>query len=93
MTDDTNQALAEQIVADGVKRYFDERRQRIAPFVDRNFSLRGSLSLHRAAVGWDIAKAPLNLAMAAPQVGLLVASHAARKLGAPRLAQELGSKH
>ena len=92
MTDHTNQALAEQIVADGVKRYFNERRQRIAPFVDRNFSLRGSSSLHRAAVGWDIAKAPLNLAMAAPQVGLLIASHAARKLGAPRLAQELGSK-
>jgi hypothetical protein len=88
----TNQTLAEQIVDDGVRRYFEERRKRIQPFVDRNFSLRGSLSLHRAAVGWDIAKAPLNLAMAAPQVGLLVASHAARKLGAPRLAAELGSK-
>ena len=92
MTDETNKALAEQIVADGVKRYFDDRRQRIMPFVDRNFSLRGSLNLHREAIGWDIAKAPLNLAMAAPQVGLLIASHAARKLGAPRLAQELGSK-
>ena len=63
----TNQSLAEQIVDDGVRRYFEERRKRIQPFVDRNFSLRGSLSLHRAAVGWDIAKAPLNLAMAAPQ--------------------------
>lgn len=87
-----NRKLAEQIVNDGVRRYFRERHGRITPFVDRNFSLRGSLSLHRAAVGWDIAKAPLNLAMAAPQVGLLVASHAARKLGAPRLAAELGSK-
>ncbi|HBK07090.1 MAG TPA: hypothetical protein DDZ81_14785 [Acetobacteraceae bacterium] len=92
MTDDTNQALARQIVSDGVRRYFDDRRQRITPFVDRNFSLRGSMSLHRAAIGWDIAKAPLNLAMAVPQVGLLVAAHAARKLGAPRLAAELGSK-
>jgi hypothetical protein len=85
-------ALAAQIVDDGVRRYFADRRRRVVPFVDRNFSLRGSLSLHRAALGWDIARAPLNLAMAAPQVGLLVASHAARKLGAPRLASELGSK-
>ena len=84
--------LARQVVDDGVRRYFADRRLRIGPFVDRNFSLRGSLSLHREAVGWDIARAPLNLAMAAPQIGLLVASHAARKLGAPRLASELGSK-
>ena len=74
-------AFAGQIVADGVRRYFDERRERIGPFVDRNFSLRGSIALHRAAVGWDIARAPLNLTMAAPQVGLLLAAGAAGRLG------------
>ena len=88
----TEQALIQQIVNDGVRRYFNDRHERINPFVDRNFSLRGSLRLHRAAVGWDIARAPLNLAMAAPQLGLLAASHAARKLGAPHVADQLGSK-
>ena len=83
--------LAARIVGDGVRGYFDERRERVKPFVDRNFSLLGSIRLHRAALGWDIARAPLNLAMAGPQVGLLVASHAARKLGAGRLAAQLGS--
>jgi hypothetical protein len=87
-----DEALIQLIVDDGVRRYFDDRRQRIGAFVDRNFSLRGSIELHRAAVGWDIVRAPLNLAMAAPQVGLLVAAHAARKLGAPRIAAQLGSK-
>lgn len=87
-----SRALAEQIVDDGVARYFNDRRARVGPFVDRNFSLRGSISLHRKAVGWDIARAPLNLMMAAPQVGLLVASGLARKLGAPRVAAELASK-
>ena len=86
------QALAERIVDDGVRRYFQDRRARIKPFVDRNYSLRGSIKLHRAAVGWDIARAPLNLTMAAPQMGLLVAAHAARKIGASRLATQLGSK-
>jgi hypothetical protein len=89
---ETDAALIKQIVDDGVRRYFAECRQRIGPFVDRNFSLRGSISLHRAAVGWDIARAPLNLTMAAPQVGLLVAAHAAGKLGAPRVAARLASK-
>ena len=89
---DAGRALVEQIVDDGVQRYFNDRRKRITTFVDKNFSLRGSISLHRAAVGWDIARAPLNLAMAAPQVGLLVAAGVAQKLGAPRVAAQLGSK-
>jgi len=88
----SDRALVEQIVDDGVRRYFRDRQERIGSFVDHNFSLRGSINLHRAAVGWDIARAPLNLAMAAPQVGLLVAAGAARKLGAPRIAAQLGSK-
>lgn len=83
--------LAQRIVDEGIRRYFAERKKRVGSFVDANFSLKGSLSLHRAAVGWDIAKAPLNLSMAAPQVGLLAASHVAGKLGAPRLASRLGS--
>ena len=89
---EADRALATAIVDDGVRRYFAERHNRIKPFVDRNFSLRGSISLHRAAVGWDIARAPLNLTMAAPQVGLLLAAKAAGKLGASRVASTLGSK-
>jgi hypothetical protein len=82
---------ARAIVEDGIHRYFAERRARVRPFVDTNFSLRGSLALHRAAVGWDIAKAPFNLSMAAPQVGLQVAAQVARKLGASRVADRLGN--
>jgi hypothetical protein len=89
---EAERALVTQIVDDGIRRYFSDRRERIGAFVDKNFSLRGSISLHRAAVGWDIARAPLNLAMAAPQIGLLVAAQVARKLGAPRIAAQLGSK-
>ena len=44
---EADMAFAAQIVADGVRRYFDERRKRIRRFVDRNFSLRGSIDLHR----------------------------------------------
>lgn len=56
----------------------------IGPFVDRNFSLTGSLALHRAALGWDIARAPLNLTLAMPQVAMQLGTKLARKLGARR---------
>jgi hypothetical protein len=89
---ETNPALAQAIVNAGQRRYFGTRRSKVAAFVDRNFSLRGSLRLHRAAVGWDIARAPFNLTMAAPQIGLLLAARAAGKMGASRAAATLGSK-
>ena len=82
-------ALVRTAVHDGVVRYIAERHARVAPFVDRHFSLAGALRLHRAALGLDIARAPLNLVMAGPQVGLHAASIAARRLGAPALAAAL----
>lgn len=44
--------------------YFAQRRARVKGFVDEWFSLRGSLRLHRHALGWDILRAPANIAMA-----------------------------
>jgi hypothetical protein len=79
-------------VEDGARRYFAARRARIAPFVDRNFSLQGSLALHRAAVGWDIARAPLNLSLAGPQIALQLGAKAAHKLGARRVEKLLDRK-
>lgn len=83
-------ATAEAAVADGLSRYFAERRARVDAFVDRHFSLRGTLRLHRAAIGWDIARAPANLSLAAPQLLMRVASRAAGKLGAQTAARHLG---
>jgi hypothetical protein len=86
MTEPTtlDKAAARAAVEDGARRYFAARRARIGPFVDETFSLTGSLALHRAAVGWDIARAPLNLTLAAPQLALQVGAKAARRLGARR---------
>ena len=74
-------------MAEGAARYFAETRARIRPFVDRHFSVRGTLALHRAALGWDILRAPANLTLAMPQLALLVGSKAATRLGAPRAAK------
>ena len=94
MPDDTqapplDRALAEQAVAAGVKRYFADRRARVPGFVDRHFSIKGTLRLHRVALGWDILKAPLNLTLAAPQLAMRLGAAAADRLGAAGAARRL----
>jgi hypothetical protein len=87
-----DRALATAAVDAGAARYFAERRARVGPFVDRHFSLGGTLRLHRAALGWDIVKAPANLTLAAPAVMAKVASRGAARLGAGGLARLLNRK-
>ncbi len=82
-------ALAVAETEAGARRYFAERRAKVAPFVDKHLSLRGTVSLHRAALGWDIAKAPLNLTLAGPQLLMQLGAKAAGRLGAERVAAVL----
>ena len=79
--------LARAAVDEGARRYFAERRARVRPFVDAHFSLRGTLRLHRAALGWDVLRAPLNLFLAGPAIILQIAARAVRRW--PRLAKLL----
>ena len=85
--------LAQLAVEEAIGRYFAERRRRVGPFVDRHFSLRGALALHRAALGWDIARAPLNLLLAPPHAALKLAAAGAHRFGAPRAAAALGRRN
>ena len=83
---------ADTIVAEAAAAYFDACRARIDGFVDRNFSLGGSVRLHRHALGWDLLKSPANVALALPQVGLKLGAAAARGLGRRRTAEALARR-
>lgn len=73
------EADAREIVSRAIDRYAAAARARISPFVDRHFTARGSLRMHRQAVGWDLARAPVNLMLAVPQVGMVLAGEAAAR--------------
>jgi hypothetical protein len=88
-----DRAVADRVVAEAARAYFDGCRARIGPFVDRNFSLAGSARLHRHALGWDLLRAPANVALSLPQVGLKLGSAAARRLGRSRAAEALGRRN
>ncbi|MBV9521374.1 MAG: hypothetical protein JO010_01190, partial [Alphaproteobacteria bacterium] len=74
-------ALARELVQRGAARYFAARRARIPEFVRRNFSLRGTLAIHRRALGWDLLRAPANLVLAPPHVALKLAAPALKRFG------------
>lgn len=79
-------------VVDGLRAYFAGCRVRVDPFVDRHFTLRGSLALHRAALGWDVLRAPANLFLALPQAAMKAGAAAAGRLGAAPLARSLAQR-
>ena len=85
--------LARQVVEDGIRRYFADRRLRVRPFVDRHFSLCGALAIHRAALGWDLARAPLNIVLGLPHTLLRLTTAGAKRFGAKRIAAALGERN
>ena len=83
---------AQRIVAEGARRYFESRRARVDKFVDRHFTFSGSLSMHRKAIGWDMLKAPANIALAVPQIATKLAAAGAKAAGADRASAYLASR-
>ena len=83
---------ANRIVAEGARRYFASRRKIVDEFVDRHFSFTGSLSMHRKAIGWDMLKAPANIALAVPQLAAKLAASGAKAAGADRVSKYVGSR-
>jgi hypothetical protein len=82
-------AAVETIVEEAILRYFAARRAKVPGFVDRHFSARGSLVLHRRALGLDIVRAPVNVAMVIPKVITLLVALGLRRIGATTPAERL----
>jgi hypothetical protein len=77
---------ARAVVRDAASRYLASRRERIDPFVDRYFSLVGTLRLHRRALGWDLLRVPANLVLAPVALIIAVSARIAARTGMPRSA-------
>ena len=87
------EVLARQVVDRAMDRYFEARRARVVGFVARHFSARGSLRLHRHALGWDFVRAPVNIFLVVPTVALKLAAAGVRLMGARRLARWLATRN
>lgn len=67
-------------------------RARVDAFVRANFRLSATLRLHRAALGWDLLRAPVNVMLAPLHLLVLLCALAARGLGLRGCADWLGSR-
>jgi hypothetical protein len=84
--------IAHDIVEDSIRTYFRKRRSRVPGFVERTFSLKGALETHRHALGHDLWRAPLNAALAGPQIGLNAAAAVLRLAGRKQTADRLAAR-
>jgi len=88
----TEQELARAVVRDAARRYVSSRRDRVDAFIDRHFTLSGSLALHRCSLGWDLVRSPLNLFLTVPALAAKLASRAVRRAGRQQLAAWLAGR-
>ena len=72
--------------------YFDGRRAKIDGFVARHFTWPGTLRLHGAAFGWDILRAPVNVALSPLLVLTRLAAYLCRRVGWQRPADMLSRR-
>ena len=84
--------MARRVVDASIDRWVAGRREAAGPFIDRHFSFRGTARLHRHAFGWDVLRAPANIALVPPQLGLHTGGVVATRLGARRLGHWLASR-
>lgn len=70
-----------------------ETRTKVDRFVRENFRLRGTLALHRAALGWDMLRAPLNVMLAPVFLLVMLAALICRAIGLRRAGGWLASRH
>jgi hypothetical protein len=65
---DVGRAVIERAFRAAAQHYIDTRRTRLSYFSRRHYSFRGTITMHRAALGVDLLRAPLNLALALPHL-------------------------
>ena len=63
-------------------------RSRLDKFISRHVSLAGAI--HRNALGWDVLTAPVNIALAVPNLVMKLAAAAAQRIVASRISGYLG---
>lgn len=86
---DVDRAAIERAFRSAARRYIDTRRTRMSYFSRRHFSFRGAVRMHRAALGADLVRAPLNLALALPHLLKMLACALFERIGQSSIADRL----
>lgn len=85
-------ATARAVVDDAIAQFIASRRERIDGFVETHFGFKGAANLHRHALGMDLVRAPVNLALMPPQLLLQLTGMLVRRAGARRAGHWMASR-
>jgi hypothetical protein len=85
-------AAVRAIVDDAIDDYIASRHARVDAFVDANYRLAASLRLHKRAVGYDLLRAPANVALVLPYLGAQIAGAGLKSAGARRAGRWLATR-
>ena len=83
----SEQDIALQAYEQAVTEYIQKCRDAVPDFVTENYSFLSSLKLHKHALGHDLWRAPANLFLALPNLGLIAGAQVLQKSGAPKSAK------
>lgn len=78
-------AIIENAVQSGTVRYLGGCEERVDDFVRRHYSFRGALRIHAHAVGWDVARVPINIVWSVVNIVLALLGLVAGVVGLKRL--------
>lgn len=81
-----------RVVEDAARRWGGQARERVPAFVDTHFTLLGSARLHKAALGLDVLRAPVNVVLGVATAGARATGAAARLVGARQAGDWLGRR-
>jgi hypothetical protein len=83
-TETETRRTVENAVIQGIETYLASRKAKIPEFVERHFSFRGAVSLHKKTFGKDFYKHPLNMFWGLPSFIVHGTAALLRKAGARR---------
>jgi len=75
----------DQAINRAIDRYIEARREKIAEFVNKYFSIKGALKLHRKALSSDLYKSPINIFWALPYTGMKATASLFKKAGSRKI--------
>lgn len=89
LSTETRHQLVTQAVDAGVRQYIESRRAGVNDFVDKHYSIKGAWQLNRKAFGYDMLRAPANLAWTPLNFVLKGVGKGAGKLGFEKVSDTL----
>jgi hypothetical protein len=82
---ETELEQVDSAIKKAIDQYIESRRAKIAEFVNKHFSVKGAMRIHKKALGSDLYKGPMNISWSVPYIILKATSALFKKIGSKKI--------